>query len=129
MKNDKILERISKFDFIKKSLEAKNTPFSMFGVECDPGWDELIFDLCEKLDFIKFSGIVMQIKEKFGGLRFYVQSATPQDYELIRAAEEKSYKTCEVCGGPGTPTDKGWIKTVCDTHAKEKLIQPWLAKK
>lgn len=92
----------------------------MFGVECDPGWDEIIFDLCEKLDFIKFSGTVMQIKEKFGGLRFYVDGGTTHDYELIRAAEEKSYKTCEICGEPGEPTDKGWIKTVCEKHKTSK---------
>lgn len=92
----------------------------MFGVECDPGWDQLIFHLCEKLDFARFSGVVMQIKEKFGGLRFYVNGATPSDYELIREVENESYKTCEICGAPGEPTDLGWMKTVCDEHKKRR---------
>jgi len=55
-----------------------------------------------------------QVKEKFGGLRFYITGGNEYIDGMIRFAEEMSYKTCELCGS----TEKigytrGWIITVC----------------
>jgi hypothetical protein len=33
-------------------------------------------------------------------------------------AERLSYCTCEECGSPGTPNEKGWIHTLCDPCRK-----------
>lgn len=60
--------------------------------------------------------IVVQVKEKFGGLRFYVQGATDEQYALIRFAESMSYRVCDVCGKRGKPSNDGWIKTRCKEH-------------
>ena len=38
--------------------------------------------------------VAVQIKEKFGGLRFYVQAATDKHYNYISFAESMSYRTC-----------------------------------
>lgn len=61
---------------------------------------------------------VMQVKEKFGGLRFYVgevPSALWDEWSaLCRRMEEKSLETCENCGAPGRTRGPGWIKTHCD---------------
>ena len=62
--------------------------------------------------------IISQVKEKFGSLRFYVESATDIQYAYIEFAESLSSRTCEVCGSPGEQTNSGWIKTVCETHSK-----------
>ena len=95
-----------------------------FGFSCSDGWEPLIRALCEK---ITGKGItVHQVKEKFGGLRFYYHSdSTDEDFLQIEAAvheaEERSYKTCERCGEPGTIDDtKGWSLTLCDTHKEER---------
>ena len=62
-----------------------------------------------------------QVKEKFGGLRFYLDSsATEKLHDAIRLAEDESYKTCELCGEPGEPRREGWIKTLCDKHDEER---------
>ena len=58
-----------------------------------------------------------QVKEKFGGLRFYVQAATSKHYDYISFAESMSYRTCEQCGAPGKRYSMGWHKTLCDIHA------------
>lgn len=67
---------------------------------------------------------VMQIKEKFGTLRFYLSEETDEMSKLIEEAEAKSAETCEVCGAPGTPGTLGkngyWITTLCETHKKGK---------
>lgn len=56
-----------------------------------------------------------QVKEKFGGLRFYMSlGASNEMLECIKKAEELSFKTCEVCGKPGRITDSGWIKVRCE---------------
>ena len=47
-----------------------------------------------------------QIKEKFGGLRFYYAGGTGNDAridELIAQAERVAAQTCELCGAPAVP--------------------------
>jgi hypothetical protein len=66
---------------------------------------------------------VVQVKEKFGGLRFYVRldglrlsHADDAISRRIGAAVEESFHTCEVCGQPGELRENGLIKTLCDEH-------------
>ena len=61
--------------------------------------------------------VAVQVKEKFGGLRFYVGGATDKSHNYITFAESMSYRTCEVCGSPGKTYTNGWHKTLCDIHA------------
>lgn len=61
--------------------------------------------------------VAVQVKEKFGGLRFYVQAATDKHYQYISFAESMSYRTCEDCGAPGKTYTDGWHRTLCDIHA------------
>ena len=61
--------------------------------------------------------VAVQVKEKFGGLRFYVQAATDKHYQYISFAESMSYRTCEECGNPGKTYTDGWHTTLCDIHA------------
>jgi RNA polymerase-binding transcription factor DksA len=55
-----------------------------------------------------------QVKEKFGGLRFYMTSENDEIRKLISEAEALSYETCEECGKPGEERDTRWIRTLCD---------------
>ena len=81
-----------------------------FYFECDDGWFQLIYNLSEKLEgHVK----AVQVKEKFGGLRFYVDGYSEEIGNLIADAERLSCKTCEVCGQPGSSKGGGWIKTLC----------------
>lgn len=59
---------------------------------------------------------IVQVKEKFGTLRFYVDGADAEINGMIRMAENVSCYTCEVCGNPGKRTSAGWIQTLCETH-------------
>lgn len=59
---------------------------------------------------------VTQVKEKFGGLRFYVSTATDEQYGMIRLAEALSYNTCEICGSRGRLGGNGWFSTRCAKH-------------
>lgn len=102
-----------------------------WGLECGPGWDELLVDLLAQLDAIlakhptlRFR--LVQIKEKFGSLRFYVSfdEGTEDDiaqkdlvkvvFAAIQDAQKKSARTCERCGTPSVIREIGSVATtVC----------------
>ena len=85
-------------------------------LECQDGWKKLIDPLIETCRLADVE--IRQIKEKFGGLRFYVGVGGSVDlHNAIDAAERQSYKVCEYCGEDGSPRwDLSWVKTLCDTH-------------
>lgn len=74
------------------------------------GWYSLIRDLSQKLENIILEDISkgvpgnelcrpIQIKEKFGSLRYYILGKTNDNYyKEIRIAEKISGETCENCG-------------------------------
>jgi hypothetical protein len=99
-----------------------------WGFECDDGWFEIIDNLCLELtEYCKKHDIeipeVVQVKEKFGGLRFYLGGIHKDHfdaiYKIISKAEGLSYVTCEVCGLPGKPNKEGWIRTTCPEHVTQ----------
>ena len=62
---------------------------------------------------------VVQVKEKFGTLRFYIQAGSDEHYNYISFAESMSGRTCEECGKPGKRLGRGWIYTACKEHAAD----------
>jgi hypothetical protein len=86
------------------------------------GWHPILRELEEELNKIDPDFILQQVKEKFGGLRYYAQShiADPSFQQAIHAAEAKSERTCEVCGEPGeVKATYHWLKCLCETHRAE----------
>lgn len=103
-------------------------PYS--GFCCGEGWWPIITELCgqiqhhinwknRQLDIVP-QVVVGQIKEKFGGLRFYYSGGDDEISGMVRMAEAWANNTCETCGLPGKSRDGGWIKTLCDTHEAER---------
>ncbi len=88
------------------------------------------YDWSDKASFIKREErpvpelidqvVAIQVKEKFGTLRFYYNGGDDFINGLERMAESMSAVTCEECGSPGTRTTGGWIRTLCETHKKEE---------
>ena len=62
---------------------------------------------------------VAQIKEKFGGLRFYYDGGDEYIHGLVSMAESWADIACEECGGIGERRSGGWIRTLCDKHEQE----------
>lgn len=91
-----------------------------WGIETSDGWFSLLYELCEKLKEQNFQGKVSQIKEKFGGLRFYITHGLEQDYNLIHSYEDKSFTICEKCGKEGKIRKlDGWLTTLCEECFKD----------
>ena len=112
--------------------------------EVGAGWWPTIIAASEKIEKVldEYPGwrlCTLQLKEKFGGLRWYTrlvhdeageadddeQLTTPDGlyerlYAITRAAAEEADRLCEVCGKPGETRSGGWIKTLCDEHAEQR---------
>lgn len=88
---------------------------------CGDGWFALIRDLSHRIEEMnnnssdeKLQVTVMQVKEKFGGLRFYVDFCSDKVREMIDEAERMSVIVCEECGEKGELRREGWWRTLCD---------------
>jgi|ERR1035437_5596684 hypothetical protein len=96
-----------------------------WGFECDDGWYKIIDKLCQEIMWNcgRIIPVATQVKEKYGELCFYINGGSDEVYEAIRKAEKKSLRTCEICGEKGQLREnKGWFKTVCEKHRKEKDV-------
>ncbi len=69
---------------------------------------------------------ILQVKEKFGGLRFYYDGGSEEGAKhlsgAVRMAEAMAIRTCEVCGRPGEKRSGDWIQTLCDAHYTEQQV-------
>ncbi len=109
------------------------TPFALFHFEVGDGWFELLKKMTTKVEselavlppHIRGTIRASQVKEKFGGLRFYMDGL--HDNTLVdsfvgalKEAEDTASITCETCGNPGVcRSTRGWISVTCDTHFEE----------
>lgn len=115
-----------------------------YGSHLEAGWVGLVRSLLLDLDAMLLDSqafAVLQIKEKFGTLRFYWrlddQNIVHADLHLpqgsqrielppdvasdlftrirlrVTQAEKKSAEVCERCGAPGTLSTRGWWKVRC----------------
>lgn len=79
------------------------------------GWHSIVHELIGACFDAGWSGDLLQVKEKFGGLRFYITGGQPDAVnKLVSDAEDASYRTCQDCGNPGKTHGGSWIRTVCD---------------
>ena len=88
--------------------------------ECGNGWYPLIKDLITDLIELGWDKQVCQVKEKFGALRFYINTGSDEIFKKIHSYENQSYETCETCGEKGELRLVGWYKTLCNKHHEER---------
>lgn len=117
MKKELEMKLVEKYPILYSQYRGDPAKTCMaWGIAVGDGWYKIIDELSAKLEL--YGIVAAQVKEKFGGLRFYIESC-PGDifdevHKLIDEAESLAYKTCESCGKPGTQTKSGWIKTLCE---------------
>ncbi len=57
---------------------------------------------------------IVQIKEKYGQLRWYDSGNTREGYDVLGKYTALSERTCIRCGRPATRITMGWISPFCD---------------
>lgn len=127
------------YDAFEKQMQEEfpnlfNEPYGGFAV--GPGWWPILEALCRQIHhYVKWKQeekekynrgdgcpdvVVRQIKEKFGGLRFYYDGGDATISGMVRMAECWAAHSCEECGKPGKSRSGGWIRTLCDEHEAER---------
>src|SRR5262245_37127184 len=96
------------------------TPYKLAGIQCGNGWSSLYKPLIKSC---KAEGTeIHQIKEKFGGLRFYVDSnASSKLHAAILDAERRSFQICEICGYPAHCVKRSMFSLRDAKHTVEPL--------
>src|SRR3972149_650796 len=130
---DKILQNKLFFQY-PKIFKQKNLLMTetcmCWGIECGNGWYNLLDNLCSQLQFnTDRNGYpqveAIQVKEKYGTLRFYYTILPKEDDKyierhcgaidgLVSFAEYISIEICENCGSNHNVSQtKRWIVTLC----------------
>lgn len=105
--------------------------------DCGSGWFDLINKLSSGLeelvadtnsnrpeDFSDIYTCASQVKEKYGGLRFYITCGTDAMYDLINKAEDESEHICELCGSPGVIQKRcGWLTCLCGRCLLKQMME------
>ena len=118
----------------KKIIEACPSMFVsydgmpyFFGFECGDGWADLLVETCKKMQahLITLSKelaeeiVALQVKEKYGTLRFYISSYTETLDAIVLDAETRSATICEQCGKTGKVRGDMWLYAACDVHTRD----------
>ena len=96
-------------------------------IEVDVGWYQLVIDCDSELSRIDPNYSLLQVKEKFGGLRYYFQPSDPSFRDEMDAVvskyEEIASRTCEATGNPGVlmKSPGNWYKTLSPECAESKF--------
>ncbi|MFZ9715907.1 MAG: hypothetical protein ACO3CH_00430 [Ilumatobacteraceae bacterium] len=109
-----------------KQLEAVKAQFSPEfppTISCDEGWHTLVIDCHLELWAIDPNYSILQIKEKFGTLRYYFSPSEPMAHlrkemnKVVAVYESVSSYKCEKCGDMGATlrNRNRWMKTLCDS--------------
>jgi len=135
--------------FAQKNLDMKQTCMC-WGIECNYGWSSILDTTCTNImgywehhkttdeykedlknhdeDYGPYEPQFVQIKEKYGGLRLYINNGSDRIYKIIARAENASYLICEQCGTSINVTSEGsWILTLCNKCRRD--MHKWTLKK
>ena len=105
--------------------------------ECGSGWYGIIHELSLAIEKILEEDAVnypipegqeneyiemfaVQVKEKYGTLRFYMSCETDEISDIIRETEALSSQTCENCGTSGKMRGDTWFLVRCDKCYEER---------
>lgn len=127
---DKVMWEVSKLDW------RYTVPYSYTLLDTMPkGWREAFGEqMCEEIReaLIKENYLyeyrVVQIKEKYGQLRWYDNGAPSEVYDIIDKYTKISECTCICCGRPATKISIGWISPYCNNCAKQLENGKWPVK-
>lgn len=107
---------------------------SFQGIVCGDGWEPIVRWLSAAIERLieqeadderEFYRCI-EVRERFGGLEFYMNDATDEMAKLIKIAISESYKVCEFCGSPGSlrQDSRRGAKTLCESCRGKILVLP-----
>ena len=126
-------EIIEKYPKIFQQYEGNPGMVNWYGVP--DGWLPIIDKLCGSIQRyidnvtkyidgkpVKLKQLTCsQMKEKFGGLRFYADNSDDYTEGMIMMAEYLCSQTCQECGSQSGTIGRtqGWVSTLCSECGKD----------
>lgn len=117
------MREIGKDELFSHILERFSEENTWVHIDCFPGWAGLILDTDAQLAKIDPDYKVLQIKQKFGRLRYYFKpskdSLLPKMNRVTVKAESISGGVCEICGARGQVQNLGgslFVQALCMKH-------------
>jgi hypothetical protein len=86
------------------------------------GWAPLVEEVFSFIEKNRIHSKVIQVKEKWGGLRIYTDVMHDALDRKIEEVSKKSFSICEQCGDPGALREGSWYRTLCDKHADGRPV-------
>ncbi len=123
--DDLLSQRYAKI-FVNRNRPVQESAMG-WGITCGDGWFDLLDTLCACLQDHTDNNdgpqvVAMQIKEKWGALRFYEEHADEKQLGMIEMAVAFSAHLCEQCGKPGQLLRQArTYLTRCPEHASNNL--------
>ena len=126
--NKKLIER---YPFLHPQHGLSETRFANFEStaldEMPVGWRAAFGeDICKEImeELVRNNCVgsyqILQIKEKYGELRWYSQGGTERIHrEVVPKYERISRWICIQCGQPATLVSKGWVAPWCNVCAEQ----------
>lgn len=124
---ERLREVFKAHDVLVERLKEKtaNPDYVEYSISIPPGWTKLVCELDDSLEELNPGYKIVQVKEKFGTLRYYIEPLDSFSMAtariIINIAELESSKTCQRCGEPGELREMGAVITLCDYDYKYHL--------
>jgi len=121
MNNENTAKLFSEFDHLFRDRhKSEKESLMCWGFTCDDGWFPLVYSIAQMItDYVHaHPGVdcaAFQVKQKFGGLRFYIEGGDDTLRAMIAKQSMKSFEICELCSAPAELRESpgGAIKTLC----------------
>ena len=118
------------YDKYPKIFRQKDLPMSetcmCWGIDTGKGWFSILDVLCGQIQYycdkvIKRQIEAVQVKEKYGTLRFYTEPYDDTIEKYVGIVESISGRTCEECGDTSSAKVRGgsWLSCRCDNCWKK----------
>jgi len=115
---------VKRFPKLYRGINKPMTETCMcWGFACGDGWFNILWMLSLALEDLNEDIEVVQVKEKYGTLRYYIHNGSEEAYKYINAAEAASQSICEECSEWGRLRGNGWYYTACDKHTKKEDLE------
>lgn len=116
---DRSLNIIGEYPFDFTWTEISSLPKGWLIAFAKPLLKELKDAIMKYDEAFLYEYMITDIKEKYGGLRWYDNGATKEMYKIVDKYENMSYNKCIICGKDGKAnSDKFLLEPLCPEHTE-----------
>lgn len=106
---------------VKEDLAALGIEYPPCGFYIGEGWYAPVMAALAMMILAGWDRRLAQVKQKFGGLRLYIEEASDEVNEIVCVTEELCNTLCENCGAPHGLTIPLSGSALCPKCSSERI--------